>query len=117
MKEAARVEDRSPGQLLREARRRHSVSQARLAIRAGTTQSAISRIESDRVSPSVATLRSLLHVLGEDLILDSAVRDFGFDKTLNESSLRFTPEQRVRRGLEFADFVRRNRGVAARGGP
>ncbi|MDP9227535.1 MAG: helix-turn-helix domain-containing protein, partial [Actinomycetota bacterium] len=42
----------TPGQLLREARRRHGVSQKRLAIRAGTTQSAISRIEGDRVSPS-----------------------------------------------------------------
>ena len=48
-----------------------------LAIRAGTTQSAISRIERDRVSPSVETLRELLYLLGEDLSLSSEVRDFG----------------------------------------
>ena len=67
----------SPGQLLREARRRRGVSQARLAIRARTTQSAISRIEKDRVSPSIATLRELLRLVGEDLILGSEKRQGG----------------------------------------
>lgn len=105
---------KSPGQILREARHRHEVSQEELAARAGTTQSAISRIERDRVSPSIATLEELLFVLGENLILDSEVRDFGIDETLNRSNLAFSPEDRVRRGLEFADFARRNRGVATR---
>ena len=98
------------GELLRDARRRHGVSQQSLATRASTTQSAISRIERDRVSPSVETLRELLYLLGEDLILKSEVRYFGIDRTLNQSNLTFTPEQRGRRGMEFADFVRRNRG-------
>jgi len=100
----------TPGEILRDARRRHGVSQARLAIRAGTTQSAISRIESDRVSPSVETLRELLHMLGEDLVLGAEARDAGIDRTQNQRNMRMTPEDRVRRGLEFADFVRRNRG-------
>jgi transcriptional regulator with XRE-family HTH domain len=100
----------TPGQLLRDARRKHGVSQKRLAIRAGTTQSAISRIEQDHVSPSVETLRELLHMLGEDLVVGSENRDAGIDRTLNRQSLRAVPEVRVRRGLEFADFVRRNRG-------
>jgi transcriptional regulator with XRE-family HTH domain len=105
----------TPGEILREARCRHEVSQRELAIRAGTTQSAISRIEKDRVSPSVETLKGLLFVLGEDLILGSEPRDFGVDRTLNRSNLSFPPGQRVRRSLEFADFARRTRGVAARG--
>ena len=100
----------SPGRLLKDARDRHGVSQHELAIRAGTTQSAISRIERDRVSPSIETLQELLYLLGEDLTLKSEVRDFGIDRTLNQTNLAFTPEQRVRRGLEFADFLRRNRG-------
>jgi transcriptional regulator with XRE-family HTH domain len=104
----------TPGELLKQARRRHGVSQGSLSVRAGTTQSAISRIERDRVSPSIETLRELLYLLGEDLTLDSEVRDFGIDRTLNQSNLAFTPEQRVRRGVEFADFVRRNRGGTAR---
>lgn len=99
-----------PGRLLREARIRHRVSQESLAIRAGTTQSAISRIEKERVSPTVKTLAELLHLLGEDLLLDAREQDTGIDLTLNRGNLTLTPEQRVAKGLEFADFVRRNRG-------
>jgi transcriptional regulator with XRE-family HTH domain len=98
------------GELLRDARRRHGVSQQRLAIRAGTTQSAISRIECDRVSPSVETLRAFLDLLGEDLSLAAERRDSGIDLSLNEGNLRLSPAGRLRRGLQFADMVRRNRG-------
>jgi transcriptional regulator with XRE-family HTH domain len=98
------------GRLLRQARLRHGLSQERLAIRAGTTQSAISRIEKERGSPTVQTLTELLHLLGEDLVLETRPRDTGIDLTLNESNLELSPEQRVERGLDFADFIRRNRG-------
>ncbi len=100
----------TPGRLLRDARIRHGVSQEQLATRAGTTQSAISRIERDRISPTVGTLTELLHLLGEELVLAAEKRETGIDLTLNEGNLRLTPEQRVRKGLEFADLVRRNRG-------
>jgi transcriptional regulator with XRE-family HTH domain len=93
------------GQLLRKARRRHDVTQRRLAIRAGTTQSAISRIERDRVSPSVETLRRLLWLLGEDLSLEGRERDSGIDRTLNRERLRLTPSERVDYGLAFANQV------------
>jgi transcriptional regulator with XRE-family HTH domain len=99
-----------PGRLLREARNRHGVSQAQLAIRAGTTQSAISRIEKERISPTVQTLVELLHLLGEDLVLCAKDRDTGIDLTLNQKNLDFTPEQRIQRGLDFADLVRQSRG-------
>lgn len=101
-----------PGRLLREARVRHGVSQERLARRAGTTQSAISRIEKERVSPTVQTLTELLHLLGEDLVLDTAKWDTGIDLTLNRGNLELTPEQRLQKGLYFADFVRKHRGFA-----
>jgi transcriptional regulator with XRE-family HTH domain len=103
---------KTPGALLREARRRHGVSQKRLAMRASTTQSAISRIESDKVSPSVETLRELLYLLGEDLTLGAEKRDSGIDWTLNAENLRLSPADRVRRGIAFAEVVRRNRGNA-----
>jgi transcriptional regulator with XRE-family HTH domain len=99
-----------PGQLLKEARCRHGVSQQSLADRAGTTQSAISRIEAGRVSPSIDTLWELLYLLGEDLELSAQDRDSGIDVTLNRANLSFAPAQRVQRGLAFSDFVRRNRG-------
>lgn len=100
----------TPGELLRETRQRHGLSQKRLAMRAGTTQSAISRIERNKVSPSVETLRELIYLLGEDLTLDAKQRDTGIDRTLNARNLALTPSQRVRQGLAFAEFVRRNRG-------
>lgn len=83
-------------------------------MRASTTQSAISRIERDRVSPSVETLRELLFLLGEDLAMEANERDAGIDFTLNEKNLALTSAQRVRQGLAFTDFVRRNRGAVAR---
>jgi len=103
---------KTPGELLKEARARHGVSQRRLAIRARTTQSAISRIERDRVSPSVETLRELLFLLGEDLTLGAEKRDSGIDRTLTAKNLALSPEDRVKQGLAFAEFVRRNRGTA-----
>jgi transcriptional regulator with XRE-family HTH domain len=103
----------TPGELLREARRRHGVSQKQLAIRAGTTQSAISRIERDRVSPSVETLRELLYLLGEDLTLEAEKRDTGIDRTLIEGRRAVSPAERLEYGLAFADFVIRNSPKAA----
>jgi transcriptional regulator with XRE-family HTH domain len=88
--------------LLREVRAKHGVSQKRLAMRAGTTQSAISRIERDRISPSVETLRELLYLLGEDLFLEAKTRDFGIDRTLNAERLKLSPSERVAYGLAMA---------------
>jgi transcriptional regulator with XRE-family HTH domain len=95
----------TPGQLLRQARDRHRISQKRLAIRAGTTQSAISRIERDRVSPSIETLRELLRFLGEDLTLGTEPRDWGIDRTLIRERFRLAPTERLTYGLSFASQV------------
>ncbi|MBK5219697.1 MAG: helix-turn-helix domain-containing protein [Thermoleophilia bacterium] len=95
----------TPGQLLSDARHNHGVSQKRLAIRAGTTQSAISRIERDHVSPSVETLRDLLHMLGEDLVLGSESRDAGIDRTLNQANLARPMSDRLDFGVGFANQV------------
>ncbi|HTR73635.1 MAG TPA: helix-turn-helix transcriptional regulator [Solirubrobacterales bacterium] len=85
--------------LLREVRSVYGISQGELATRANTTQSAISRIESGKVSPSFDTLRELLRLLSADLILDVAPRDTDVDLTLNELNFKFLPEARVERGL------------------
>jgi hypothetical protein len=69
---------------------------------------AIAEIESGR-SPAVQGLKDLLHLFGEDLILTSLKRETGIDLTLNQGDLALSAEQRVQRGLEFADFVRQTR--------
>lgn len=93
----------SPGELLKEARKRHGLSQKRLAVRAGTTQSAISRIEHGRVSPSVDTLRELLRLAGEDLVLGSETRDAGVDVSLVRRRLAETTEERLELATAMAD--------------
>jgi transcriptional regulator with XRE-family HTH domain len=95
----------TPGELLKEARKRRGLSQKRLAMRAGTTQSAISRIERDRVSPSVETLRELLYLLGEDLVLSAEERDSGIDRTLNAERLKLSPTERLEYARTFANQV------------
>jgi transcriptional regulator with XRE-family HTH domain len=92
-----------PGRLLREARTRHGLSQERLAIRAGTTQSAISRLEQERGSPSVKTLAELLRLMGEDLVLGFEPRDAGIDRTQVDERLKLNEEERLDYGVAFAD--------------
>lgn len=53
--------------LLREARARHGISQRQLALRARTSQDAISRIERGVESPTLERLTNLLMALGERL--------------------------------------------------
>jgi transcriptional regulator with XRE-family HTH domain len=105
----------TPGQLLREARGRHGVTQEQLAARARTSQAAISRIERDVVSPSVSTLATLLDLLGEELELAATPVDYGHDRTLIRRNLEMSVGERLQHGTDFANFVRRNRGVANRG--
>lgn len=103
---------RSSGVLLRSARTRAGVSQAELAARAGTTQSVISRIESGRSSPSLASLERLISLLGYRLESSIVRSEDGVDRTLLRENLALDAEERVRRGLRLADVVRRNRGAA-----
>jgi transcriptional regulator with XRE-family HTH domain len=96
----------TPGELLRDARRRHGVTQQQLAARARTSQAAISRIERDLVSPSVSTLASLLDLLGEELELGATPIDYGHDRTLLVENLRFTPGERVERQASWSRGLR-----------
>ena len=91
------------GELLRDARRRHRVTQKQLAARARTSQAAISRIERDVVSPSVETLAKLLDLLGEEL--DAKPIDYGHDRTLYDVTLALPPEGRVRAGAQAARSI------------
>jgi transcriptional regulator with XRE-family HTH domain len=88
----------TPGQLLRDARRQHGVTQKQLAARARTSQAAISRIERDSVSPSVATLAHLLDVLSEELTLEAKPIDYGHDRSLYDVTLSLSPADRIRAG-------------------
>lgn len=97
------------GELLRDARRRHGLTQRQLAIRARTSQAAISRLERGVVSPTVETLGELLWMMNEELVLGAERVDWGHDATLNTLNLAFTPQQRIERQASWSRGVRRIR--------
>lgn len=57
------------GSVIREARQRQGLSQRRLALRAGTSQDAISRIERGAETPTLERLARLLLALGHRPVL------------------------------------------------
>ncbi len=105
-----------PGELLRDARRRHGLTQKQLAIRARTSQAAISRIERGLVSPTVETLQKLLAMVNEELVLDARAIDWGHDVTLIRGNLALTVDQRLRNAEASSEFVRELRAGLQRVG-
>ena len=63
------------GELVREARKRAALTQRELAERAGTTQSAIARLESGRTSPSLEDVQRLMRLAGFELLVELAPFD------------------------------------------
>ncbi len=83
------------GDILRSTRERKGVSQRSLARRAGTTQAAISRIESGRESPSFERFTTLLLVLGERLVVTSRPLEHDVDPGELDHGRRLSYEQRL----------------------
>jgi transcriptional regulator with XRE-family HTH domain len=83
------------GQELRAVRERHGVTQRSLARRAGTTQAAISRIESSAESPSFERFTQLLLVLGERPVLETLPLEHDLDPGELAYGGRLTHAQRL----------------------
>jgi transcriptional regulator with XRE-family HTH domain len=95
----------SASRLVAEARRRAGLSQAALAARAGTAQSAVARIESGKSAPSVETLERLVRAAGftlvsslapvaaEDAVIAAYAADV--DRSLIRANLRRTVDERL----------------------
>jgi transcriptional regulator with XRE-family HTH domain len=98
------------GQLVRAARERHGLTQKQLAIRARTSQAAISRIERGLVSPTVETLEKLLGMVNEELVLEARELDWGHDRSLTRGNLGLSVDRRLENLEEFASFVKELRG-------
>ncbi len=91
----------TPGELVRHTRTRLGLSQSRLALRAGTTQAAISRIERGAVSPTFETLRQLMLAMGEEPVLSARRLPTSWDPAHMASTLARPPEQRLALALSF----------------
>jgi transcriptional regulator with XRE-family HTH domain len=82
---------------VREARRAAGLTQAELARRMGTTQSAVARLEAKGANPRLRTLEKAVRATGRHLDVD--VSDYSpgnIDETLIARELRRTPAERLR---------------------
>jgi uncharacterized protein len=106
------------GELIRATRRRHGLSQQRLALRTGTRQSAISRLERGDVSPSVDTLNLLLNAMGERLELGGAPLEREYDPLHRRAQAERSPEERLALAISWNRMAGRfaAAGREARGG-
>jgi transcriptional regulator with XRE-family HTH domain len=101
------------GELIRDARRRHGLSQRRLALRSGASQAWISRLERGEVSPSVDSLDRLLLVMGESLRLEAErVNGDEEDLTWREIHRGRPMVERLERAFDAAGFAGELRGAA-----
>lgn len=110
------------GALVREARSRSGLTQRALAIRAQTSQDAISRIERGSEAPTLERLARLLEVMGERLVIDTAEAHSPLDDEELAVARELSPGERLRESaswnlaatkLEIAGEQARRRGHPA----
>jgi transcriptional regulator with XRE-family HTH domain len=106
------LNDVTAADLIRSVRTRRGLTQVELARRAGTTQTAISRLERGDRSPTVETLRKVLLVMGEDLDLRARRLKGAHDPKHLRAERALTPAKRLERAFEWMRF---NAAVAAAG--
>ena len=100
--------------LVREARRRGKLSQRDLADFAGTTQSAIARLETGRTTPSFDAVLRLVRLCGFDLDVALVERDDS-DWTQARRLLPLTPAERLYRAEQVASQLRHLRADSTGG--
>jgi transcriptional regulator with XRE-family HTH domain len=98
---------------LRERREANGLTQRQLALRAGTSQSAISEIERGEREPSVPTLAGLLRVMGEDLQLRATPTPHRYDRAELDHQLTRSVEERLQDALGWNGFADEIVGVGA----
>ncbi|MGH2660668.1 MAG: helix-turn-helix transcriptional regulator [Actinomycetota bacterium] len=99
-------------QFVREARRRAGLSQADVAGRAGTTQSAIARLESGRSAPSLERVAELVRACGFELDVHLTPADDS-DWSIAQGNLRLGIESRLRQHAAAVRFARAGRRALA----
>jgi predicted transcriptional regulator len=95
----------NPGELVRQRRLHHGLSQRELAYRAGTSQSAIARIELGAEDVTWTRLRSILSAMGDEPALDSKrlASRYDFDDLMNDRAM--APEARLANAVNFNRFM------------
>jgi transcriptional regulator with XRE-family HTH domain len=94
-----------PAELIRMTRERKGLSQRRLALRAGTSQSAVARIERGEEEVTWPRLRALMIAMGEEPELSSRPLDSHYDPSDLLRDRTTAPESRLAEGISFNEFV------------
>jgi transcriptional regulator with XRE-family HTH domain len=93
------------GVLLREAREEHGLSQRRLALRAGTSQDAISRIERGVEAPTLERFAQLMLVLGRRPVVHiEPIESSGSEAEIAVAD-QMTDEERLREAISWNRFA------------
>ena len=100
--------------VIQKTRQRAGLTQADLAQRVGTTQSAISRLENGRVRPSLETIERLAKACGATLEL--RLRTSEAPTAEFESNLSLTPAGRLDQMIRAVQFVVEGRRAMVRRG-
>lgn len=99
--------------LVRRARGAAGLTQAELAQRLGTTQSAVARLEAEGANPRIDTLNRALRACGQRLSLDAVPDRSSIDETLVAGRLRMSPADRIK-SFEASYASVRNLALAGR---
>ena len=100
-------------ELIKNARTRKGLSQRRLALRAGTSQSAIDRIERGVQDVTWGRLCRLMLALGEEPVLESRPLEGRFDPDDLLRTRRGSPDERLAEGINFNRFAGELRAAAS----
>jgi transcriptional regulator with XRE-family HTH domain len=101
------------GNLIRKARERSHLSQRELARRSGTSQAAISRIESGREEPTVERLEQILAGLGwRPVIALEPIAVHDEEPRRLHADRNGDPAVRLEGGLNWIEFVEELKGAA-----
>jgi len=102
------------GDLIKEARRRAGLTQAELAERAGTTQSAIARWERGYVDPGFDTVRRLLRLCGFALYVQLEPWDDGLRDDMDSVRRwqRRSPNSRLDENVRLVNMYKEMRASA-----
>ena len=107
----------SPAMILRAAREAAGLTQAELAERMGTTQSAVARLEAPASNPRFENLERALLAAGHRLELNAVPAPQLIDETLIAKNLQRTPARRLAameaHSRMIRDLVERTRRVDA----
>jgi transcriptional regulator with XRE-family HTH domain len=101
------------GWLVREARRRGNLTQAELAARLGTTQSAVARLERGGSAPSLERLSRIARACGLELVPTLTPGDDS-DWSVASANLRLDVDARVRQHQAALRFARDGRTARGR---